>query len=67
LNLAEKFSEKESGLKTYPYKKAQSALKSKWGGDLANKKLFELISVYNQSRLSGLDLKKALEKFILDL
>jgi hypothetical protein len=29
LNLAEKFSEKESGLKTYPYKKAQSALKSK--------------------------------------
>ncbi len=67
LILAEKFSEKESGLKAYPYKKAISALKNKWKAGEAEEKTFQLVSLYNQSRQSGLNLKDSLEKFILEL
>ncbi len=64
--LAEKFSEKESGMKNFPYKKAKSSLNI-WKKNEASEKLFLLISIYNQSRLSGLALPDALEKFVLDL
>jgi hypothetical protein len=40
---------------------------TKWEENEPKKKLFELISVYNQSRLLGLPLKENLEKFILEL
>jgi hypothetical protein len=64
--LAEKFSESDSGLKSFPYKKAKSFL-SVWKKSEASSKLFSLVSIYNQSRLSGLPLPEALEKYILEL
>jgi hypothetical protein len=66
ITLAEKFSESDSGLKSFPYKKAKSSL-SVWKKSEASSKLFSLVSIYNQSRLSGLPLPEALEKYILEL
>ncbi len=66
LTLVEKFSLAESGLKNYPYQKAQQALK-KWKKGEAEKKFLDLILVHNRSRQKGLTLVDALEKFILEL
>ncbi len=66
LNIALKLSLEESGLKAFPYKKAQSALK-KWKESEVEEKFFDLVCLYNKSRVSGLNLKNALEKFILKL
>jgi hypothetical protein len=66
LVLAEKFSQKDSGLKQFPYTKARSSL-SKWEQGEPKQKMFQLISVYNNSRLEGLPLQQNLEKFILQL
>ena len=64
--LAEKFSEVESGMKSFPYKNAKKSL-GIWKEGEALEKLFSLTYVYNQARLSGLALTDALEKFILEL
>ena len=66
LSLAEKFSEKDSGLKSFPYKKARENL-AKWKENEVDEKIFKLISTYNHSRVAGLNLKDAIEKFILEL
>ncbi|MCK5588816.1 MAG: hypothetical protein KAI16_00710 [Candidatus Pacebacteria bacterium] len=66
LALTEKFTEKESGMKSYPYKKAKQNLKN-WDKKNLEKKMINLISYYNFARLDGLVLKDALEKFILEL
>ena len=66
LALTEKFSEKESGIKYFPYQKAKSALK-KWSALEIEQKIFQAIQLFNQSRTSGPSLKNSLEKFILGL
>lgn len=66
LLLAKKFSEKQSGMKNFSYKKAGGAL-CQWKEKEVEEKFLELILIYNQSRLSGLPLKENLEKFILNL
>lgn len=66
LALTEKFSEKESGLKPYPYKKAQSSLKH-WKTNEPQEKLFNLLKLHSEARRSILNLDHALEKFLLEL
>ncbi len=66
LVLAEKFNLKESGLKNFPYQKAKKNL-IKWKEGEPEEKIFQLISIYNNSRNGKIDLKYYLEKFILEL
>ncbi len=66
LSLSEKFSEKESGLKSFPYKKAKSNLKN-WKKNEVSDKLFNLLKIHSESRRGKINLKNSLEKFILEL
>lgn len=66
LALAEIFSEKESGLKPFPYKKAKSSLKF-WKKNEISEKMFELLKIHSESRRGILNLKNSLEKFLLEL
>jgi hypothetical protein len=66
LALAEKFSEKESGLKPFPYKKAKNNLKF-WKEKEASEKMFQLLKLHSEARRGKLKLENALEKFLLEL
>lgn len=66
LSLAEKFSEKESGLKSFPYSKAKNNLKN-WKTHEPSEKLFQLLKLHSESRRGILNLKNSLEKFLLEL
>lgn len=66
LSITQKFPEKESGLKTFPYKTAKDNLKY-WKKNEIDEKIFNLISYYNYSRFNGIPLKEGIEKFILEI
>ncbi len=66
LLLAEKFSEKESGIKSYPYQKAKRNLIF-WKKEELEKKFFRLLELQIKARRGELDLRISLEKFLLEL
>jgi hypothetical protein len=66
LALAEKFSEKESGLKPFPYKKAKNNLRF-WKEKEVSEKMFQLLKLHSEARRGKLNLKNSLEKFLLEL
>jgi DNA polymerase III delta subunit len=56
----------EAGMKAFPFKKAQDALRL-FGGDTAEHKMWELVGLYHQARQGKHDFGEATERWILNI
>lgn len=59
-------SAKEAGMKAFPFKKAQEALK-RFGKGSAEQKMWELVDLYHEARRGKHDLGEEMERWILNI